>query len=100
MPEQTRKFNPRPSYANVHKLEHKGHLGFKNGRYITTHIVNMLDDNNCYKFKDGKWYVRDLNVEPRKTKNGVRFVKDEGKWISLEDHNKRYYPKIRNPAVL
>jgi hypothetical protein len=78
----------------MHKLEHKGRVGHRTNQNITVHVVSMLDDSSKYKVVNGKWFVRDVDNH----RNGR--YKVEKNYISIEEHNKRSYPSLVNPAIL
>lgn len=77
------------TYNNMGKMKNNG-VGYKTGENIVVHIASMLDSDSEYKYKNGKWYVRDLNIV-----NGK--ITKEKKFITLEEHHKKHYPKQNNP---
>jgi hypothetical protein len=74
----------------MHRLEHKGDIGHKTGDNITVHVLSMIDDSSKYKTIDGVLHVKDVNLV-----NG-KYQKEE-RYITMQEHNSRHYPKIKNP---
>jgi hypothetical protein len=52
----------------------------------------MLDDTGKYRIIHGKLCVEDANLI-----NVVKGRDVEEHWITIEEHNSKYYPKIQNP---